>query len=1090
MTKRTRPERRIGRIGIGLMILGVFFQLAAMDAMAQSKMSTSSALTTRITTASALSLRAAFTYSPTYPVEGQTVRFTEASTGSPSSWQWNFGDGTTSTVRNPTHAYRSSGFRKVTLKVTSSAGSKLTTRTLTVVPATATATFTFSPSTPGPGQSVQFTDTTTGSPTSWQWSFGDGGTSLLQNPSHSFASEGSYTITLLASNSSGSKRGTNTITVTSMSVLSSSFTYSPSLPVIGQAVQFTDTSSGSPTSWQWSFGDNSTSTSRNPSHTYTTAGSKTVTLTVSNGTSSIKATRTVTVASGLAASFSYSPASPVINAAIQFTDTSTGSPTSWQWDFGDSWPSTSQNPSHKYMTAGSHTVTLTVTNSSGSSTVTRTVTVASGLTASFGYSPALPTVGQAVTFTDASAGSPTAWLWDFNDGATSTTQSPSHTFLAAGTYSVTLTATNSSGSSTAAKTIVVAAAETLAASFTFSPSSPEIGGTVNFTDTSTGIPTSWKWDFGDGSSGSVQNPSHAYATEGSYSVTLTVTNTTGSSSLSHTVTVVSASAIIPAERKIDWSRAGVWENGIKGIPNRTTIFCNVKSGIPGSSLVAVGNGSQDDTAALKAAISLCPSGQVVYIPEGTYKISSTLSLGSGVTIRGAGPDKTKIIQYASDDVVDMTGSSVSYNSVSATSGFSRGSDTVVVSSASNYKVGDIVLIDQLNDPSLVTSSGVGGTCTWCGLYGTSGTRSMGESLLIKSISGNVVTFNRPLYYEYSATYSPQLSRIAANPIRNAGVEDMHLQLVAGASSGSCVYMSRAVNCWVKGVETSQPENKHVYMYYYCVGNEVSGCYFHDSQSFASNHGGGVELYGFSCDNLIQDNIFDHLHVAVALEAGGAGNVIAYNYTYEMEHFTTDWMIWHFGTHGAHTYMNLWEGNVAGQISFDNYWGSGSHQMVFRNHLTRYTPNQPIRNNIIAAIVEVDNYYDTFVGNILGTLGCGGEVEQIPFKSGYDNPVLWKIGYSCCSGTGYAKDTKVAATLIRSGNWEYPNNAIQWSSSEHTLPDSLYLSSKPDWFGVLAWPPFIPDRSDFDPSNLNKIPAQVRFENGPLLGLAYSLSRGS
>lgn len=547
--------------------------------------------------------------------------------------------------------------------------------------------------------------------------------------------------------------------------------------------------------------------------------------------------------------------------------------------------------------------------------------------------------------------------------------------------------------------------------------------------------------------------------------------------------------LFPSDRQVNWGQAGVWENGVKGIPNRTTVFCDVRATIPGSNLVAAGDGVQDDTAALQAAIDLCPSGQVVVIPEGTYRISGTLHIESGITVRGAGPDKTKIVQYASEDIVDMSSSSGSFDSVAVKSGHTKGSDTVVVNSAGGFEVGDLVLIDQLNDPSLVTSSGVGGTCTWCGRYGTNGARALGESLLVKEIDGNTIRFNRPLYYEYRDRYDPQLSQIAADPIHHAGIEDLHLQLVAGASSGSCVRMNRAVNCWVKGVETSQPENKHILMYYYCLGNEVSGCYFHDSQSFESNHGGGVELYGDSCDNLVEDNIFDHLHVAVALEAGGAGNVIAYNYTYEMEHFTTDWMIWHLGTHGAHTYMNLWEGNVAGMISFDNYWGSGSHQMVFRNHLTRFTPNQPIRNNIVAAIVEVDNYHDSFLGNVLGTPGCGGEVEQIPYQSTWDNPVLWKIGYDCCSDTGEPRDTKVNNTLIRSGNWEGPTGAVQWSSDERSLPDSLYLSAKPDWFGVLTWPPFTPDRPDFDPNNLNKIPAQVRFENGPLLGLSYSPVRG-
>jgi len=89
----------------------------------------------------------------------------------------------------------------------------------------------------------------------------------------------------------------------------------------------------------------------------------------------VSQTITVSPASTLTASFTYSPSSPVAGQAVQFTDTSTGSPTSWQWNFGDSTNSTSQNPSHTYTTAGSYSATLTVTNSSGSKSVNQTITV-------------------------------------------------------------------------------------------------------------------------------------------------------------------------------------------------------------------------------------------------------------------------------------------------------------------------------------------------------------------------------------------------------------------------------------------------------------------------------------------------------------------------------------------------------------------------------------------------------------------------------------------------------------------------------------------------------------------------------------------
>jgi PKD repeat protein len=154
------------------------------------------------------------------------------------------------------------------------------------------------------------------------------------------------------------------------------FTGSPTSGDAPLAVQFTDTSTGSPTSWSWNFGDGGTSTEQNPSHTYDAAGTYSVTLTASNAGGSDTFTRNnyISVAAATpppAAGFTGSPTSGNAPLAVQFTDTSTGSPTSWSWDFGDGGTSTEQNPSHTYA-AGTFTVKLTAANAGGSNTFTRT----------------------------------------------------------------------------------------------------------------------------------------------------------------------------------------------------------------------------------------------------------------------------------------------------------------------------------------------------------------------------------------------------------------------------------------------------------------------------------------------------------------------------------------------------------------------------------------------------------------------------------------------------------------------------------------------------------------------------------------------
>ena len=366
-----------------IMIAASTFLLLPLPANGQTK---SGSLLSRLGDRTARSLRVSFAYYPSFPIVGQTIHFSDTSSGSPVSWQWDFGDGTTSTDKNPTHVFTSPGFHRVTLAEADGQGAKKSSRLLTVVPAQGQATFGFSPTTPAPGQAVQFTDTTSGGPTAWSWNFGDGATSSVKNPSHVFGRAGDYIVNLVATTSTGAKQASKTVAVASISMLSSSFTFTPSTPLVNQAVQFTDTSTGSPTSWSWTFGDGTTSTAQNPTHAYTTAGTRTVSLTATNGSGSSSATRTVTVVASVTASFTFSPASPAINQAVQFTDTSTGSPTSWSWNFGDGTTSTAQNPSHAFATAGSKTVSLTATGASGSATATRTVTVAAAVTASFTFS--------------------------------------------------------------------------------------------------------------------------------------------------------------------------------------------------------------------------------------------------------------------------------------------------------------------------------------------------------------------------------------------------------------------------------------------------------------------------------------------------------------------------------------------------------------------------------------------------------------------------------------------------------------------------------------------------------------------------------
>src|ERR1051326_1724896 len=333
-----------------------------------------------IPTAAVATPIADFTWSPSSPQAGQVVQFTDTSTGSPTSWSWNFGDGGTSTLQNPTHVFAAGSF-SVGLSVSNNGGASapFITKTVSTAPAATVANFTWSPSSPQAGEVVQFTDTSTGSPTSWSWNFGDGGTSTLQNPTHVFAA-GSFSVGLSVSNNGGASAPFITKTVsTAPAATVANFTWSPSSPQAGEVVQFTDTSTGSPTSWSWNFGDGGTSTLQNPTHVFA-AGSFSVGLSVSNngGASAAFITKTVSTAPAAAvANFTWSPSSPQPGQVVQFTDTSTGSPTSWSWNFGDGGTSTLQNPTHTFA-AGSFSVGLSVSNNGGATTtfINKTVSTA------------------------------------------------------------------------------------------------------------------------------------------------------------------------------------------------------------------------------------------------------------------------------------------------------------------------------------------------------------------------------------------------------------------------------------------------------------------------------------------------------------------------------------------------------------------------------------------------------------------------------------------------------------------------------------------------------------------------------------------
>ena len=256
---------------------------------------------------------------------------------------------------------------------------------------------------------------------------------------------------------------------------------------------------------------------------------------------------------GFVGSYTYG----VATADTQFRDKSTGlAPTSWSWDFGDGGTSTLQNPTHQYSYAapGTFNVSLTATNAYGNTTCTKNAFVTLvPIRAIFTGTPTSGPIPLTVAFTDASRGAPTSWSWSFGDNNSSTAQNPTHQYTAVGNFTVSLTVTNANGQDTCTMNNYITV-NPFKADFSGSPTWGLPPLTVNFTDASSAA-TAWSWDFGDGGTSTVQNPSHAYSNVGYYTVSLHSSNAYGQDTCtkSNYITVCSGSVYVYPATSLDTS---------------------------------------------------------------------------------------------------------------------------------------------------------------------------------------------------------------------------------------------------------------------------------------------------------------------------------------------------------------------------------------------------------------------------------------------------------------------------------------------------------------------------------------------------------
>jgi hypothetical protein len=397
-------------------------------------------------------------------------------------------------------------------------------------------------------------------------------------------------------------------------------------------------------------------------------------------------------------------------------------------------------------------------------------------------------------------------------------------------------------------------------------------------------------------------------------------------------------------------------------------------------------------------------------------------------------------------------------------------------------VGSFILISENPDSAIATASGDNGKCTWCGE--NDGVHLMAQFAQVTAASGNTLTISRPLYYTFQSNLSP-VARAVTMGVTKAGIENIRLD-GSSADHGAFISMSNSAFCWVKGVETydagSGGKAAHVIMQW-SFGNEVRDSYFHFGRDSSPDRNYGVYFLFSNGDHKIENNILRHNRHSFAFEGGGSGVALLYNYV--DDNYTDD--LTYLGSartnHGAHPYMNLFEGNVISHIAADNIWGSSSHVVFFRNWLWgdesgTDVPKFPPGSGYDAIDVYPLNPYYSFVGNVLGVTGMHTTWSSATVRG--DNEYASRtspIVYSYGGGSGSLPSS--STTSINHGNYDFKTNGVAYweGGSNHTLRNSMYYGGKPAFFGSCSWPAFGPDLSPVTKT----LPAKARYEGSTACG---------
>ena len=460
-------------------------------------------------------------------------------------------------------------------------------------------------------------------------------------------------------------------------------------------------------------------------------------------------------------------------------------------------------------------------------------------------------------------------------------------------------------------------------------------------------------------------------------------------------------AIITPDRIVPWV-PGVTV-GVQGAIQARTHLIDVTK----SPYNADPSGTVDAASAIQAAINAAASNDVVYLPAGTYTLiaSGLQILNNGITMRGDGIALTKLVGLGAAMPVQIGGTLLwtgQQNIFQVISGLKGSTNIIIGSGTSPYGLplapGDVYQISTKNTSDRMQVISVAG---FDGL--------IRQPISVYSVSGTNIAITCPLVWDFTnAASMAQQTSMAINgyhPIMASGVESMTITLTNNGQMGSAqriVGMYGARNCWVRDCSIKIANNYNLELVD-CVSCEVSSSRLVGSGPQGSNHGG--LLAANDSGLLIENNIFDGgLSPAIEFNEGFCGNAVFANL------FTNNTAS--VVCHNSHPLMNLFEANICNDtFEMDGYFGSASHQTLFRNRLMGTTPFKRFIT------------YMQVVGNVCG--GTNYNFSYMPSDvSIYAQYGLFELGWPNIGNSSFDNTSP-------SVSWNWPGPSFWWTDNSTT-----------------------------------------------------------